>query len=519
MIRIALSCLACMAIGISAFSVTRAADPVAAASVATSPVRCELAVIGGGSGGFGAALAAARLGMDVVLVEKADCLGGNSVRSGVNCWEPGVGGTGIPFDLYRRLRRQPNAIGIYSMGRHQAWFDPKREPYRYPGGESVIDPARRYLDTLQRHGTRGLSADADRVREMWHGLPFEPAAMSQTMLALLKETGHCRVLLNTAFTGVKIADGRISQITLSDGRTLGAEYFVDATDDGLVCVAAGCKAMSGQESRDTFRELDAPAEASSRINGVSLIYRATPVVTSQIEPLPQGIPDRCWWVDRFPAAAINHYPNGDLNVNMLPSMDGAEFQRRGYPESLEECRRRVRAHWHYLQSNFSEFQEFRLSWVAPALGIRESRRIVGQYVLTEQDLLAGIGGQKHADTICLADHAMDTHGGHARPIGELPAPYSVPYRCLVPKGQRNVLIASRAASFSSLAASSCRLSRTMIQLGQAAGTAAVLAKQSKVELPDVPPERLRALLREQHVQLEYPMPEQLRRYLENESEP
>ena len=58
-------------------------------------LRCDLAVIGGGSGGFGAALAAARMGVDVVLVEKADCLGGNSVRGGVNCWEMGAGGTGI----------------------------------------------------------------------------------------------------------------------------------------------------------------------------------------------------------------------------------------------------------------------------------------------------------------------------------------------------------------------------------------------------------------------------------------
>jgi hypothetical protein len=80
---------------------------------------------------------------------------------------------------------------------------------------------------------------------------------------------------------------------------------------------------------------------------------------------------------------------------------------------------------------------------------------------------------------------------------------------LIPKGYRNLLIACRAASFSSLAASSCRLSRTMMQLGQAAGTAAALAKELNIDLPDVPPDRLRAALREQHVQLEHPMPESL----------
>ena len=475
---------------------------------------CELAVIGGGSAGFGAALAAARKGVDVILVEQADCLGGNSVRSGVNCWEPGAGGTGIPFDLYQRLKRQPQAIGIYSYGRHLTWFDPKREPYRYPGGETVIDPARRYLDTLQRHGSRGLGADQALCRERWHGLPFEPQAMAQTMLTMLQETGHCRVLLNTSFVSAKAEPGRVRRVHLSDGRTLRADYFVDATGDGVVCRAVGCQVLTGQDSREAFGEPDAPPKATQRVNGVSLLYRATPVDSPDTEPLPDGIADRCWWAGSFPVAQINHYPNGDLNVNMLPTMDGAEFLRRGYRDALDESGRRVRAHWHHLQANYAEFQKFRLSWIAPALGIRESQRIVGEYVLTEHDLLAGVSGQKHPDIIALVDHPMDTHGSHAQGIGELREPYGVPYRCLIPKGHRNLLIACRAASFSSLAASSCRLSRTMLQLGQAAGTAVALAHELQVELPAVPTDRLRAALREQHVQLEHPLPDTLRAYLE-----
>ena len=150
------------------------------------------------------------------------------------------------------------------------------------------------------------------------------------------------------------------------------------------------------------------------------------------------------------------------------------------------------------------------------LGVRETKRVVGEYVLTQHDLDAGISGQKHADIICLADHPCDTHGGHSKGIKPLREPYGVPFRCLIPKGQRNLLITCRAASFSSIAASSCRLSRTMMQLGQAAGTAVALAKELKVELPDVPAERLRSSLREQHVQLEHPMPAGLRSYLEKE---
>ncbi len=477
---------------------------------------CDLAVIGGGSGGFGAALAAARLGLDVVLVEKGDCLGGTSVRGGVNCWEMGAGGTGIPFELYKQLKDRPQAVAVYSFGRHASTFDPQRESFRYPGGETVSDPKRRYIDTLQRHVPRGDRVNAAYRHEHWHGIPFEPAAMAETMLAMLTRTGHCRVLLNTAFADATARDGRVAAVRLSDGGQLRARYFVDATGDGLLCLVAGCSSMVGQQSRAEYSEPDAPEVASSRVNGVTLIYRAAPVDAPGIEPLPDGIPTACWWEKKWPSAHVNHYPNGDLNINMLPTMEGEEFVRLGHDAAYAECQRRVRAHWHDWQTRIEEFRRFRLSWIAPVLGVRETRRIVGEYVLTENDLLAGLSQQPHPDIICLADHMMDTHGSHSRHPGELSEPYGVPYRCLIPKGSRNLLIACRGASFTSLAASSCRLSRTMMQLGQAAGTAAALAKKLGVDLPDVPAGPLRAALVEQHVQLEHPMPEALRAYLSQE---
>jgi hypothetical protein len=277
-------------------------------------------------------------------------------------------------------------------------------------------------------------------------------------------------------------------------------------------VAVGCEAMTGQESRERFNEPDAPLKATTRVNGVTLIYRVTPGK----EPRVEGAPVPCWWRKSFPSAHVNHYPNGDLNINMLPTMEGEEFVRLGYDAALAECQKRVRAHWRYLQNHAEEFRRFRLVWIAPALGVRETRRIVGEYVLNENDLLAGLSGQKHPDITCLADHMMDTHGGHSKHRGELTEPYGVPYRCLIPKGFRNLLVACRASSFSSLAASSCRLSRTMMQMGQAAGTAAALAKELNVDLPAVPADRLRAALREQHVQLEHPMSAALRSHLEKE---
>ena len=476
--------------------------------------RFELVVIGGGSGGFAAALAAARPGVKTLLVEKADCLGGTSTRGGVNCWEPGAGGTGIPFDLYLRLKRIPKAVGVYALGRHGCYYRKDREPYRFPGGLYVIDPHLHYVDTLRRYGLGGMAGNEAVFRKLHHGIPFEPQTMADEMLRMLQETGCCEVVFDTSFVRAAYEGGRVRAVELSSGASVTADAFVDGTD-GRLCVAVGCETMTGQEARSRFHEPDAPETANPRVNGATLIYRVKKCGRQAIAPLPEGIPEKCWWQGRFPAACMNTYPNGDLNINMLPSMEGAECVKLGGEAALAECRRRVLAHWHHLQTEYAEFREYEMCWIAPMLGVRETRRIAGEYVLNENDLRAGFSGQRHPDIIAVADHAMDTHGaGTGRAgCGELTQPYGVPYRCLVPKGFKNLLIAGRAASLSSLAASSCRLSRTMMALGQAAGTAVALAKRLGVALPDVPSDQLRQALREQHAQVDWPTPQELERHL------
>ena len=94
--------------------------------------------------------------------------------------------------------------------------------------------------------------------------------------------------------------------------------------------------------------------------------------------------------------------------------------------------------------------------------------------------------------------------GQGRGASELPAPYGIPFRCLLPRGWKNLLVACRAAGFSHIGASSARLSRTMIQLGQAAGTAAALSAEANVDVADTHPRALRERLVAQYVQLEYP---------------
>jgi hypothetical protein len=100
----------------------------------------------------------------------------------------------------------------------------------------------------------------------------------------------------------------------------------------------------------------------------------------------------------------------------------------------------------------------------------------------------------------------------------LDEPYGIPYRCLLPRSLDNLLVACRGAGFSSLAASSCRLSRTMMQLGQAAGTAAAITIEHNIAPPQLPPEELRARLRTQHVQLEWPLAPEIENNIRQQDE-
>lgn len=465
-------------------------------------------IIGAGSGGIGAAIAASRHGLRVLLVEKSPDIGGTAVRAGVHVWEPVAGATGLPFEIYRRLTQHENAAAITSFDRHILWDDAELP---WPGSLKVPDPQRTYADTLQRHGARSMAEDEEFCRRVFHSVVFEPQVYVRVVTEMLDDAG-CEVRCDTTFASANVRDSHVRSVEFDDGSAVTAHTYIDCTGNAVVCEACGCEMMFGQETRGRFDEPHAPENPTTRINGATLVYRVTPAHPPAIEPLPEGIPSGCWWRDRFASAAFVQYPCTDLNINMLPTLSGEELTSLGHDAAMAEARRRIRAHWHYLQTHHEQFRHYRMSRVAPELGVREGLRVVTEYVLNENDLLAGLSGQSHPDIIAIADHAMDTHGsgGGCR---ELPEPYGVPCRSLVPEGFDNLLVACRGAGFSSIAASSCRLSRTMMQLGQAAGTAAAIAAETSTAVSAISTDTLRRKLRGDHVQLTWPMSPQLRAYI------
>jgi len=474
----------------------------------------DVVIVGAGSGGIGAAIAAGRLGLKVLLVEKQNFVGGNATQSGVSVWEMGVGGTGIPFEIYKKLKEIPQAVGIYSFKKHRKWQLKTGETPLHPGAEITIDKSVKYFDTLRRHGSELGIQNEVFVRKNWHGVPFEPTIFQDVVENMMLETGNITLIKNTSVREVVSQNREIQSLKLSNNVIISTPYYIDCTDNGYICQAAGCEVMYGQESKEQFDEPNAPDVVSSKLNGVSLIYRISPLKSEGVVK-----PPICWWADEYPPTSIVEYPNGDLNINMLPTMEGIEFSKyTNYTHAYEECKRRVLAHFQHLRYVYPSYKDYQIVWIAPALGIREGKRIVGEYILKEQDIRSGLSKQKQHDIVTIADHALDTHGKSTGRAGcaELDEPYGVPFRCLIPKGFSNLLIASRAASFSSLAASSCRLSRTMMQLGQAAGMAVYLAQKSNVPVKSIDYQSLRQLLLEQNVQLEYPISPKLKKYLDDE---
>lgn len=451
----------------------------------------DLVVIGGGSGGIAAALAGAQSGMSVTLIEAAPVLGGTATRALVCTWEPGIGGTGLPLEAYRRLRQRGGAA-IHRVERHCAAPDPDRR--HFPGGENRLVADGRYGQTLRRWGAPAGGYPYAFMREHCRGVAFIPEAWEDEAAVWLAELG-VTVRTGTAMRAVRRSGTQIRAVDLSDGSTLHGRTFIDATADVVVARAAGCATRCGRDAQADFAEPGAPGVAGPELNGVSLVYRLAPDGDGS-DPGPVA----CWWAPTFPVSHVVELPDGGLVVNPLPIMTGREACERGAENALAEAQRRCAAHWQDLRHRWPEFRTFRLVAPAPALGVREGHRIIAERMLTEHDVRGGIPVQRDPDIIAIADHALDVHGfgSEAR---ELAGPYGIPFRCLVPQGCDNLLIACRGAGFSSIAASSCRLSRTMMQLGQAAGTAAALAARSGVAAAAVDPEALRAELDAQGVQL------------------
>jgi hypothetical protein len=160
-------------------------------------------------------------------------------------------------------------------------------------------------------------------------------------------------------------------------------------------------------------------------------------------------------------------------------------------------RRQVQEAIRFMRRHMAGGTECALISIAAQIGIRESRRILGDYVLTGRDVQTAA---RFPDAITRGIYTLDIHNptevGKPSTLIELEKPYDIPYRCLLPRGIDGLLVAGRCISGDSVALSSYRIQSHCMAMGQAAGTAAAMAAAGKASPRQLNVQALRRVLTE-----------------------
>ena len=435
-------------------------------------IKTQVCVIGAGAGGTGCTYRLIKNGIKTVVVDNNPDFGGTMVFSGVDGWEPGVSLDGMHLLLKDELEKMNGGHTIGGVPNFNIFDSSAGNDWKYHSLEKypmyyLMNKGESYENTLAR--CKLLNANG------WGRYQFDPDCMIE---AIHNVTEPYRENLTSLFgyrykSCTKCA-GRINSVIVSQDDIdveIVADYFVDATGDIVLARNAGCDYAIGAEGKDEYHEPSA-GKKSDVINGVSYVFRISKSADPEhIDAVPEDVCDidiSDWISERMKKVLCYcaQYPNGDINMNMLPTMEGKEYFSFGdHADIIGKAR--VWAYWNYLQKE-KKMKGWYIKKIYDA-GIREGYRLKGKYVLTEQDLREGVLKQpKIGRTIAIGDHAMDVHGEGSLDK-ELDIPYEIPLECTMTKEVDNLFVACRGASFSHLAASSARLTRTMLSLGEGVG--------------------------------------------------
>jgi len=415
----------------------------------------DVVVVGGGPAGVGAALASARSGSSVVVVEKTGICGG-------------VATMGLPIQGFDYADGRPLVRGI-------AW-----ELYQaLVASGDALSP----LIPCSLHNPYAV---------------IDPDACSLQILAMLDEAG-VRVWNHTHFVDTVIDnDGKIKHIVVAGKEGLAAisgRFFIDATGDGDVAAASGIPFTVGRETDSipqsatvdfTLCNVDFKrfARAVSEDDGSlydthplldrSAIAHGKPYIMVGLRNLIEraqretGVLLPC----RF-ASYITAVSPGCVTINMTHVPLAMGHTMAGLSKAEQQGRRQVRPILDFLRNYAPGFDGARISRIASHVGIRESRHIKGMYTLTEQDVVNGV---VPSDTIALGGYPIDIHSPVQGDVHlQRVPPYGIPLRCLQISEIANLLVTGRALSAEHVALASCRLISQCMAFGEAAGVGAHLA--------------------------------------------
>lgn len=448
-------------------------------------LRYDVVVIGAGAAGVAAAIAASKNGARTLLIESSSIIGGDMV-------------SGLPIDGCRTTAGEWIVGGI----------------------------AKELFDTCDEFG--GYVGSIYDRRNIWIVM-VNPRIMGFSILKKLEEY-KVDLMPYSQVDSVSYENGTITSMTIknkTEHYNVKADMYIDCTGDGDVAYMCKIPYELGDESGD--------------LQPMTMVFQIRNVYPKEILSFVLEHPENCGLAEN-PNSAKNAkelaqelydlgYPkvffsskgpllkngieSGELhscsmlafnpnatdytvltvNTTRLVTKDCTSADVLG--KAMLELTGQVENAFLFIKNHIPGCRDAMLDGVAPRLGIRESRRMMGEYYLTGEEVINGI---KRADGVCKGGHEVDIHGkdkNHIRMTIKDAGSYDIPLGCLIPKGMKNLLMAGRCLSADRVAHSSARVMGTCLAMGQASGTAAAICAAAGIHTNELSVSELRKALREQ----------------------
>ncbi len=415
-------------------------------------ISADVLVVGAGAAGIPAAISAARQGAKVILLEEDPVPGGAPVDMSVGllCGWPRVG---IFREMVDRLQQHHHLLG------------------------------------------RPVRPDEE-LRDTW----FLPTSYLQVFHEMLSNETGVRLMCGARAVAPIVArrpsTPRVEGVVLEGpaGRRMPikAKVTIDCTGSGALAEMAGCRCLYGRDARGDFHEKHARPAADTKTMPCTWMYVSQRFRQDGAKPMD---------FNRLRAKGVNESGFGWFGS------DPEEFRRRdtgiylhwGCTVACDDTRDPValakaqREAWNRIQPDVRVlFEHGYAVHLPPRLGVRECRRVVGEHVITEEDLKSGV---LPADTVAIGQYYLDVWGEKLSEEERALPKFGIPYRALVPKGVDGLLVAGKIISGTHIAMSAYRVQPIVAQMGQAAGAAAAMAaagRDTRGVSMDALRERLRA---------------------------
>ena len=433
----------------------------------------DLVVVGGGMAGCCAAVSAARLNLKVALVQNRPVLGGN------NSSEVRVGLSGrIHQEPYPRLGDLVDEIGPIGYWNYRE----AKEAPESPRSRYVLEVIEK--DPRKKTHNAGPASNYEDDKK-------QRVVSAEPNISLFLDTHAFRV----EKSGMRIKAVIARSTTTGRELRFSGRWFVDCTGDGNLGFAAGADFRIGRESRGETGESLAPERADQLVMGTSVQW------SSVQEEQPCSFPP-CPWAVQFNEKTCQRVTRGDW--------DWETGMNRDQIADIEQVRdyalRVTYGNWAYLKNDSAvkdRFANRRLAWVAYIGGKRESRRLLGDVILREQDLMQQ---KPYSDACVTTTWGIDLHyprpqnsehfpGAEFRSIARSTKikPYPIPFRCLYSRNITNLMMAGRNISVTHVALGTVRVQRTTGMMGEVVGMAAALCKRHDTDPRGVYQEHLKEL--------------------------